>query len=136
MNSLSHIKSLSDVNSEATPFPEDVSYSLYESNWKSSKKPDYEYEFKGIFRGRDKTIYLKRAVPCYFYFEDDELMGECPIFGFISTGSTRKEILENFDLEFEFLYANYVQEKDSKLTKKAVVLKEYLKGWIDKIIQE
>ena len=93
-------------------------------DWAASKKIDWQYIF--LFKGKDRAFTLKSGVPCYFYHEDGDLVGECPTFGFISTGRTKEEILKHFDIEFGFIYDEYFLEDDSHLTNDAIILKKLI----------
>lgn len=109
---------------EATALSVAVSDYICAPDWGASKKLDLEYIFH--FNGKDKIFTLRYGIPCYFYYENGSLFGECPTFDFISTGKSKKEILKHFDIEFEFIYDEYFLEDDSNLTKDAITLKKLI----------
>ena len=93
-------------------------------DWGASKPLKLDWQHIYDFKRKGKIVKFKHGIPCYFYYESDDLFGECPTFSLISTGRTKEEILEHFDIDLEVIYDQYFLENDSNLTKDAIDLKK------------
>jgi hypothetical protein len=116
---------------KATIVNDNAAYYTSALNFESSKRIQFNYIF--AFQGQGKKFILKYPVPCYFYEEEDSLIGECHSLGLISNGESEQEIRDNFDLDFDFLYSNYFLEPNENLTKDAKRLKELLENIIGSV---
>ena len=99
--------------------------------FESSKK--YDFENIHFFQGQACKFILKYPIPCFFYFDEDSLIGECPNLGLISAGESRQDIRNYFDVEFEFLYETYFKEKDKNLTTDAKQLKKAISSLLKNV---
>jgi len=120
-----------DLEQTATIVYDNADYYTSAPDFESSK--DFKFEYIHFFQGREHKFNLMYPLPCFFYCDDDSLIGECPNLGLISAGESEKEIRKNFDADIDFLYANYVLESNAKLTKDGKELKLALKNIISTV---